>query len=450
MATMVEQLLGDRGVPHLLHRVVAIGERAAETLGAGLSDVQFEGRYQAIRRLLQAGELPAARDAAGRLLAESQRPGSLVSAYHQAAAVNLLGQALAASGAAGQALPLFRDAQTRFEGLGKEGARMASIAMTGQGCCLQDLGRLDDAAEVYEQAIALDEQDRRARYVAAGKFNLAIVRMLQGRYDEALAAHGEAREIFAELGEPRSEARAWHQMGMTLQTAGQYDTAEEAYRESLGISVRLKDHAAEASTLDNLGVLYGCMERYEEAIAFHRQAADIRHRLGDQSAESRSRSNMAISLTRLRRYDEARAEIRQAIACQEAFGHAGKPWKTWGNLHDLERAVGDEGAAVDAQAEAARLFLAYRRDGGENNSPAGRLCATFLQEVQAGKTTEMSALLQQMAKDPGWQFGASGALVEALQAMLTGSRDPALAENPDLPYDGQVEVQLLLEALGSG
>jgi hypothetical protein len=36
-------------------------------------------------------------------------------------------------------------------------------------------------------------------------------------------------------------------------------------------------------------------------------------------------------------------------------------------------------------------------------------------------------------------------LISALQAILEGARDPALAENPALSYDFAAEVQLLLE-----
>ena len=148
------------------------------------------------------------------------------------------------------------------------------------------------------------------------------------------------------------------------------------------------------------------------------------------------------------RYDEARAEIRRAIECAKPYGHAAEPWKAWAVLHNLERAVGNQAAAEGARAEAQRLFLAYRRDDGENHSGGGRLCAAFYQAKQAGQTGEMAALLRQLAGDPEWQDDAGKALVSTLQAILRGSDDPALAENPALYYRDAAEVQLLLETLG--
>ncbi len=242
-------------------------------------------------------------------------------------------------------------------------------------------------------------------------------------------------------------ATAWHQIGMVHEEAGNYEAAEEAYREALALRVRHQYRKDEADTLTHLGLLYDKMGRLEEAVTFLRQALDIDILLNDTFNEGKDRNNLAIRLIKLGRYDEARAEIRRAIECKQPYGHAAEPWKTWGILHDLERAVGDQAAAEQARAEARRLFLAYRRDGGENHSGGGRLCAAFYQAMQAGQRAEMESLLQQLAEDPE-RSDAFKALVSALQAILRGSRDPALAENPALDYHDAAEVQLLLEALG--
>ena len=179
--------------------------------------------------------------------------------------------------------------------------------------------------------------------------------------------------------------------------------------------------------MNQLGNLYDKMGRFEEAVTFYRQAADIYVQLEDLAKEGFARSNLAIPLIKLERYDEARAEIRRAIECKQPYGHAARPWTSWAVLHGLERAVGDQAAAEQARAEARRLFLAYRRDGGENHTAGGRLCAMFAQAMQAGQTAEMAALLQQLAEDPE-RSEAFKELVSALQAVLRGSRDPALAE----------------------
>jgi tetratricopeptide (TPR) repeat protein len=450
VATRVEQLLANLDHPRLLKRVVAIREQVSQQLSGGLTDIRFEARRNEIERLLQAGQLPQAYRAAQQLLADCQGPGSQVSAYFQALALWLLGRVLQTGGAAREALSHLREAHRRFEQLGEPGARMAAVTLAEQGACLLILGRLEEAAQACEGNIKRAEALRDARQVAAGKANLATVRMLQGRYAEALAAYQSARQTFAGLGEPREVAGMWHQIGRVHEEAGNYEAAEEAYRESLALKVKLKDLAGEADTLTQLGNLYGKMGRLEEAVTFYRQAADICVKLEDLAREGHVRNNLAVWLIKLGRYDEARAEIRRAIECDKPYGHAAQLWKTWAVLYHLERAMGDPAAAEQAKAEGRRLFLAYRRDGGENHSSGGRLCAAFYQAMQAGQRAEMESLLRQLAEDPEWQVEQAKALVSILQAILRGSRDPALAENPALEVMDAVEVQLLLEVLGRG
>jgi tetratricopeptide (TPR) repeat protein len=447
VANKVEQLLARLDHPRLLKRVVAIREQASQALGDGLTGARFEARRMEIERLLQAGQVPQAHQAAQQLLADSQGPGSQVPAFNQAMAVNLLGQVLYAGGAAGEALSHFREAQRRFEQLGEPGVRMASVTLTEQGNCLLTLGRLDEAAQAYEKRIELGEELKDHRGVAVGKGQLATVRMMQGQYAESVTGHQSARQIFADLGEPQMVATAWHQIGMVHEQVGNYDAAEEAYREALALRVRHQYRKDEADTLTHLGLLYGKMGRLEEAVTFLRQALDVDILLNDTFNEGKDHNNLADTLIKLRRYDEARAEIRQAIECKRPYGHAALPWTSWAILHNLERAVGDHAAAEQARTEAQQLFLAYRRDGGENHSGGGRLCADFLRAIQAGQTAEMAALLQQLAEDPRAD-DALKALVSTLQAILRGSRDPALAENPALSYRNAAEVQLLLETLG--
>ncbi len=177
VAKKVEQLLAPLDHPRLLKRVVAVREQASRQLGGGLTDARFAARRMEIERLLQAGQVPQAYQAAQQLLAHSQRPGSQVSAYNQAMAFDLLGTVLFAGGAAGEALPHFREAQRRFEQLGEPGARMAAVTLTHQGKCLAELGRLEEAAQAFGQAVKRAEAMQDARQVAVSKGNLATVRM---------------------------------------------------------------------------------------------------------------------------------------------------------------------------------------------------------------------------------------------------------------------------------
>ena len=76
----------------------------------------------------------------------------------------------------------------------------------------------------------------------------------------------------------------------------------------------------------------------------------------------------------------------------------------------------------------------------------GRLCAQFWQAIQENKTEEMSAQMTMLANDP--EFDTSWLpLISKLQAILAGSRDPKLADDPELDYDDAAEILFLLERL---
>ena len=144
----------------------------------------------------------------------------------------------------------------------------------------------------------------------------------------------------------------WH-----LRGAEKFEQAERAYRQSLAIEVQRENRPGEAISLMELGTLYDCMGRLEEAVAFTRQAADIYSALQNLSAEGACRHNLAGTLIKLQQHNEARVELYRAIECNNPFGHASQPWKSWALLHDLEQAIGNVPAAADARQQAVQCYL---------------------------------------------------------------------------------------------
>jgi tetratricopeptide (TPR) repeat protein len=353
--------------------------------------------------------------------------------------------------AAQQALPRLEEAGRRFESIANKcpdmGAeRMASVCLSEQGSCLLNLGRYVAAAAAYEEAIRRAEQQGDLRGVAVRKGQLGTVRLQQLRYAEALEAYQQARDTFSRLNEPGNVALAWHRIGIVHQQAVQPEAAEEAYNQSLAIAMRIGDQAGQASTLGQLGYLYDdVLQRPEEAVAFCRRAAQIYREIGDLAKEGMAQNNLAATFRKLQRLEEARKAIRRSIACKEPFGHAAEPWKTWAILAAIETAAGKSAAASEARHQAIGTFLAYRRDGGENQSRSGRLALAVRQALASGDPAEATSLLQHLAADP--DFANQLPFLTALQAITTSSRDRSLAEDPGLSYDQAAEVLLLIEAL---
>ncbi|MGH7346853.1 MAG: tetratricopeptide repeat protein [Candidatus Rokuibacteriota bacterium] len=161
---------------------------------------------------------------------------------------------------------------------------------------------------------------------------------------------------FTRLDEPGTLAMIWHQSSIVYQEAGQPEAAEDAYRKTLAIDVRLGNVARQARTLGQLGNLYDdILNRPEEAVAFYRQAADKYVEIGDLANEGRTSGNLGDTLRKLCRFDEARQESRRAIECDEQFGHAALPWRSWQVLADIETDAGNP-AATEAKRKAIECY----------------------------------------------------------------------------------------------
>jgi hypothetical protein len=190
--------------------------------------------------------------------------------------------------------------------------------------------------------------------------------------------------------------------------------------------------------------LYGdVLDRPEDAAGFYRQAAEKFVEGGDVAKEGITRGNLALTLGKLRRLDEARQEILQAIDCKAQFGHPSMPWEDWCILAYIETDSGNAAAAAEAKGKAIACYLAYLRDGGENHNPAGRLSLAVTQALRSGESA--ATLLQQRAADP--EAAELLPFIGALQAVVAGSRDPALADQPELDYAMAAEILLLIETL---
>ncbi len=453
LAEIVESLLSNLGHPQALAQATRVREQAAQRLGEW-SHARFLTESANIDRLLERGELQTAYSVAQQLLQRclAEGEGSYENAAYDIAIAHLrIGRVLKKGGAAESALMPLAEAQKRLHVMADEGniaaERMASAASTESADCLAALGRYDEAAAAYQDAISRFEKLGDTRWVAVNKGQIGAVRIFQQRYTEALELYNEARGIFESLGEPGSVAIVWHQIGLAHREAGQFKQAERAYRQALAIAVQQKNLAGEALSLGEMGNLYNTMGRLEEAVKCYLQAVDLDVRLQDQSNEGFDRNNLANTLIKLQRYDEARQELHLTIECKNPYGHAARAWTTWNNLCNLEQATGNLEAAAQARREAIESYLAYRRAGGQSMTSGAKYCAMAFQAIEQEDITELEQELAQLLEDD--VPPSAKVMISKLQAILRGERDSALADDPDLYYQDAVELQLLLEALRS-
>jgi tetratricopeptide (TPR) repeat protein len=438
LASRLESLIAPLGRPKALAHVAAIRTKANDHCGEW-NPATFNAEVSAVYRLSDKGQaVETARSLLEkvRTVSESAKEGAALAVLNAYCA---FGRTLQMSGYVEEAITYLDEAIKRAEGLGL--TEWSYMVLADKGDCLMELGRIEKAAKVYEESIRKAEKSGDLRGVAVGKGQLASVRMVQRRYDEALDLHNDLRERFERLEEPLQVATAWQLIGVTYEGLDQHDAAERAFQMSLGISVRLGDRSIEEKTLAELGYLYLKQGRFEEAARFCRNAAETAKSQNDLFAEGLDRINLAALLLELKRYDEARAELTRCEECLKPFGLAGKPWSYFHLVSVLEWAMGNEPAARNARSQAIQAYLDYRRAGGDSQTDARRLCEFALQAEVIG--VEWLAEASQLSN----VSDSMKALRSSLEVVLRGSRDVALADDPNLNFEEAAELLLLIESL---
>jgi hypothetical protein len=89
---------------------------------------------------------------------------------------------------------------------------------------------------------------------------------------------------------------------------------------------------------------------------------------------------------------------------------------SWSILANIETNANNPTAAAEANRKAIACYLAYRRDGGENHNPDGRISLAVTQSLLAGDAPAAASRLQQLAAHPS-ASGSLGTFIRVLQAI---------------------------------
>ncbi|MDP2225070.1 CHAT domain-containing protein [Nitrosomonas sp.] len=448
------QMLGKR---RLVEQLARIRDDAEKELSDSWDSAHFQVARTKIMDLMVRGKLGDALLDSQNLLQQARAVGENNYPHSDcdlALACSIHAQMLIRANRLDQALPLIEEALRRFRIIvqacaNNDAKAMISVCLTELGNYFSKKEQYNESAKVYEESIRHSEQHKYTRETAVAKGALGFVYLLQDRLKDALETYEDARKLFAEsLNEPNSVAVCWFHIGRVYEAMAVPEEAEKAYRESLRIDMQSDNIDGQACALGQLGLLYdNAFNLTEESVRLLQQALDLYIGNRDIANEGQCRFNLAIRLQKLRRCDEARREIGRAIECNEKFGHANRPWIAWATLASIEIDAGNSVAATVAKQKAIACYLVYRRDGGENHNPVGEISVNLTKYLLAGNNTSGSVLSYQLSEGQDPNSDGFQTYIQALQAIVDGSRDPGLADAPNLHYMMAAEILLMIGIL---
>jgi tetratricopeptide (TPR) repeat protein len=173
---------------------------------------------------------------------------------------------------------------------------MRAVTENNLAVSLQSEGRLDEATDHYQRAIALQPD------YAPAYNNLATAMRARGRLSDAVAAYERAIGLRPEYPE------AHYNLANALTDAGKPREAVEHFR------IALQAIPGSADVHNNLGIALMEEGRHDAAIAEFRAAVKA------DPQSSKAHRNLADALASTRRYDEALDEFHRAVRLDPADG----------------------------------------------------------------------------------------------------------------------------------
>ncbi|HSM60508.1 MAG TPA: serine/threonine-protein kinase [Longimicrobiales bacterium] len=244
-------------------------------------------------------------------------------------------------------------------------------ALGDLGDVLAALGRTDEAAALYREALAAPAATPADTVAARVRARLGWELRARGDAEEAAQLFQAALSTFEAAGGASSPGAADARMGLaaTFHDTGRFDEAEDIFRTAIPDDPsRARADPAVAEALANLGMLRRLRGNYREAELLSEAALDMRRRLyGDDHLETlTSVADWGAELIELGRWTEARAVLADGV--ERARSALGVDHPTTADLEEsLANVLGGLGEYEDALALQSRVLDAKRVRRGEEH-----------------------------------------------------------------------------------
>ncbi|CAN5405889.1 hypothetical protein BH09MYX1_BH09MYX1_65740 [soil metagenome] len=244
--------------------------------------------------------------------------GAEVDAENHLTALHHLGDVLQVLGKNEEALKTFRRMLTvayRLDMRPRGGAALGRI-----GRLYRDTGRLDEAAQHLDAALALFEEASDERGVASTVDDIGKLHWIRGDYARALDFTQRALHMRRRIGDRRSIALSLNNMGLVYQDSGQFKQALEAFEQALTIRREIGDLVGVAISLNNLGTVAQDQRNDTQALTLFKEAYEVAKETGDRNRIALVLTNLGETLNRLGDSVQAIQFLKQAEELGDELG----------------------------------------------------------------------------------------------------------------------------------
>jgi tetratricopeptide (TPR) repeat protein len=226
------------------------------------------------------------------------------------------------------------------------------------------LGRLDDAEELYREALVFHIRLNRDQGIASCYLRLGKLCQARDDLDGAKALYEDALTVSQRLNDSELLAAAHTELGNLMILREDLDKADIQYRTALKIYEDAWAQTGVATGCGNLGILLARRGKTDEAEKFFQRALSIFARLGVMEGMASQYSNLGNILRIRNDFNESERMFREALKLEERIGRIEGQARVHANLGSLIQARSWENPSTrpDEDADAARREFLSARD----------------------------------------------------------------------------------------
>ena len=232
---------------------------------------------------------------------------------------------------------------------------MKAEALRARGTSLGSVGRLDQAIDCLQQALALSQSLDDAPNLATLQKELGIACRKAGRLEAAHTAYQAALGYWRQAGSPHRLTDLLNNLGVMHHCAGAYEPACLVLNEALQLARQCHYTRLEAFTLASLGDVYAELDAGKPALQAYEQAGQVARRIRHRSLPLHldlARANLARTSGDLEQAHSLLDAARQRLHDYSDFDRG--QWLLASGC--LALAAGDTGQAIRHLQEASQFF----------------------------------------------------------------------------------------------
>ena len=246
------------------------------------------------------------------------RDGAEGSTEQQLRALHHYGDVLQVLGKNDEALDAFNEMLVRAYRLNLKSKGGAAHARIGR--LYRDTGRLDDAQQHLESALALFEDANDERGIASTVDDVGKLYWLRGDYPKALESTQRSLTMRRKLGDRRSIALSLNNLGLVYQDSGQFKLALDAFEQALRIRREIGDLVGVSISLNNLGTVAQDQRDDKQALTLFLEAHEVAKETGDRNRLALVLTNLGETYNRLGDSTKAVQHLKQAEEIADELG----------------------------------------------------------------------------------------------------------------------------------